>query len=142
VALYSGAGHRVDIGTVVAWRLPWDESSLSGDSGARSKVTSADDASRVALPDAVSAPLEVYVNGVPQERGRDYHVQGRELVFNRSLEQEGRLGLVRWLSIFLGFAGTYRRHDSVDVVYEVGGRRLVASGLPPLSAAAETRSPG
>jgi hypothetical protein len=99
-----------------------------------------DDASRVALPDAVSAPLEVYVNGVRQERGRDYHVQGRELVFNRSLEQEGKLGAIRWLSIFLGLAGTYRKHDSVDVVYELGGRRLVASGLPPLSAAARTRS--
>jgi hypothetical protein len=92
------------------------------------------------LPDAVSSPLEVYVNGVRQERGRDFEVRGRELVFNRSLAQEGRLGFVRWLSIFLGFAGTYRKHDSVDVVYEAGGRRLVASGLQPLSAAAGTRS--
>jgi hypothetical protein len=101
-----------------------------------------DDASRVALPDAVIAPLEVYVNGVAQERGRDYHVQGRELVFNRSLEQEGRLGLIRWLSIFLGFAGTYRKHDTVDIVYELDGRKLVATGLAPLSAATGTRSRG
>lgn len=98
------------------------------------------DASRVALPDAVSSPLEVYVNGVAQERGRDYHVQGRELVFNRPLEQEGRLGAIRWLSIFLGLAGTYRKHDSVDVVYELGGRKLVATGLAPLSATTRTRS--
>jgi hypothetical protein len=90
-----------------------------------------DDARRVALPPAIAAPLDVYVNGVKQERGRDFEVRGRELVFNRSLAQEGRLGFVRWLSIFLGFAGTYRKHDSVDVVYEVGGRRLVASGLAP-----------
>ena len=27
-------------------------------------------------------------------------------------------------------AGTYRQNDSVDVVYQVGGRRHVASGLP------------
>ena len=98
-----------------------------------------DEANRVALPAAVASPLEVYVNGVRQERGRDFDVRGRELVFNRSLAQEGRLGIVRWLSIFLGFAGTYRKHDSVDVVYEAGGRRLVASGLPPLSAGAGTR---
>ena len=110
------------------------------DSADRSQPTSSDDSSRVALPDAVSSPLEVYVNGVRQERGRDFEVRGRELVFNRSLAQEGRLGFVRWLSIFLGFAGTYRKHDSVDVVYEAGGRRLVASGLQPLSAAAGTRS--
>jgi hypothetical protein len=100
-----------------------------------------DESSRVALPDAVGSPLEVYVNGVRQERGRDFHVRGRELVFTRPLEHEGRLGFVRWLSIFLGFAGTYRKHDSVDVVYETGGKRLVASGLPPLSAAAGARSP-
>lgn len=99
-----------------------------------------DDSSRVALPEAVASPLEVYVNGVKQERGRDFELRGRELVFSRSLAHEGRLGFFRWLSIFLGFAGTYRKHDSVDVVYEVGGRRLVASGLPPLSAAAGTRS--
>lgn len=101
-----------------------------------------DDSSRVVLPAAVAAPLEVYVNGVRQEPGRDFEVRGRELLFNRSLAQEGKLGFVRWLSIFLGFAGTYRRHDSVDVVYELGGRRLVASGLAPVSAAARTRSQG
>jgi hypothetical protein len=101
-----------------------------------------DEASRVALPAAVAFPLEVYVNGVRQERGRDFDVRGRELVFTKPLAHEGRLGFVRWLSIFLGFAGTYRKHDSVDVVYEVGGKRLVAAGLPPLSAAARTRSRG
>ena len=101
-----------------------------------------DDDSRVALPDGVGAPLEVYVNGVLQQRGRDFEVRGRELLFTRPLAHEGRLGFLRWLSIFLGFAGTYRRHDSVDVVYELDGRRLVASGLPPLSAAADTRSRG
>jgi hypothetical protein len=101
-----------------------------------------DDSSRVVLPAAVEAPLEVYVNGVRQEPGRDFEVRGRELLFNRSLAQEGKLGFVRWLSIFLGFAGTYRKHDSVDVVYELGGRRLVASGLAPVSAAAGTRSQG
>jgi hypothetical protein len=103
-----------------------------------------DEASRVALPHAVDTPLDVYVNGVRQEPGRDYRMVGRELVFERPLEQEGRLGPIRWLSIFLGFAGTYRKHDTVDVVYEVDGRKLVASGLPPLSvsAAGRTRSRG
>ena len=31
--------------------------------------------------------------------------------------------------MFLGIAGTYRKNDSVDVVYQVGGRRVVATGL-------------
>ena len=55
---------------------------------------------------------------------------GKELVFEARLAQEGKLGFWRWLSLFLGVAGTYRQNDSVDVVYDVGGRRVVASGLP------------
>ena len=77
-----------------------------------------------------SEPFEVFVNGVAQERGRDYTVDGRTLRFRRPLAREGRLGAIRWLSIFLGVAGTYRKNDSVDVVYEVAGRRHVATGLP------------
>lgn len=84
----------------------------------------------VELPSEVSKPFEVYLNGVRQEHGRDYRVEGRTLVFDRSLATEGRLGPIRWLSMFLGVAGTYRQHDTVDVIYEAGGRRAVASGLP------------
>ena len=89
--------------------------------------------SRVELPRDVPEEFEVFVNGVPQEAGRDYRVQGRTLVFSRPLAHEGRLGLLRWTSMFLGVAGTYRKHDSVDVVYEREGRRVVATGLTPES---------
>ena len=84
----------------------------------------------VPLPAGVTEPFEVYVNGVLQARGRDYEVGGRTLVFTKPLAKEGRLGPIRWLSMFLGVAGTYRKNDSVDVVYETGGHRTVASGLP------------
>ena len=86
--------------------------------------------SRVALPPEVTAPFQVYRNGILQEVGRDYRVQGDELVFASALAREGRLGFWRWLSMFLGIAGTYRANDSVDVVYERAGRRTVATGLP------------
>ncbi|HEX5469018.1 MAG TPA: hypothetical protein VFW80_08225 [Gaiellaceae bacterium] len=89
-----------------------------------------DDAWIVPLPSSVQEPFEVFVNGVRQERGVDYEVRGRELRFAKPLAKEGRLGAVRWLSIFLGVAGTYRKNDSVDVVYDVGGRRTVATALP------------
>lgn len=72
----------------------------------------------------------MYVNGVRQEPGRDYRVQGFTLVFDRPLQREGKLGFWRWLSMFLGVAGTYRQNDTVDVIYERGGRREVASSLP------------
>lgn len=85
---------------------------------------------RVRLPADVTHPFQVFVNGVAQEAGRDYRLEGRTLVFDRPLAREGRLGFWRWLSMFLGIAGTYRTNDTVDVVYEAGGRRVVATGLP------------
>ena len=88
--------------------------------------------SRVELPAHVRGPFEVYINGVPQTRGVDYELDGRSLVFTRELAQEGRLGFWRWLSLFLGVAGTYRKHHSVDVVYQAGGVRAVATGLVPV----------
>jgi len=85
---------------------------------------------RVLLPGDLTRPFEVFVNGVAQREGEDYRVEGRTLLFGRELKREGQLGFWRWASNFLGIAGTYRQNDSVDVVYEVGGRRVVASGLP------------
>jgi hypothetical protein len=86
--------------------------------------------SRVRLPPRVGDRYEVYVNGVPQQPGRDFDRIGEELVFHRVLAQEGRLGPIRWLSMLLGVAGTYRKHETVDVIYEVDGRRTVASLTP------------
>jgi len=88
------------------------------------------ESSRVQLPPGIGDSYEVYVNGVRQEAGRDFDRLGDELVFRRELAQEGRLGPIRWLSMFLGVAGTYRRHETVDVVYEADGRRTVASLTP------------
>ena len=84
---------------------------------------------RVDLPADVTEPFEVYVNGIPQREGRDFERRGDSLMFQRALAREGRLGAMRWLSMLLGIAGTYRQNDSVDVVYERGGRRVVATGL-------------
>ena len=82
------------------------------------------------LPDDLMRPFEVYVNGVPQTEGVDFRIEGRTLVFERNLKTEGRLGFWRWLSMWVGVAGTYRQNDSVDVVYERGGQRVVATRLP------------
>jgi len=83
----------------------------------------------VEVPSYVTGEFEVFVNGVPQVEGRDYRRDGRALVFDRPLVKEGRLGTMRWLSMLLGVAGTYRQNDSVDVVYELDGKRLVATDL-------------
>ena len=85
----------------------------------------------VDLPTHVPEDFQVFVNGVRQVRGADYEVIGRSLVFPRPIAQEGKLGFWRWLSMWLGIAGSYRRHETVDVVYEAGGKRSVVTGLTP-----------
>lgn len=84
--------------------------------------------SRVRLPPQVTPPFEVYVNGVPQDPGRDYRVDGRELIFDRELKKD-RISGWRW---FLGAwgVGTYRQNDSVDVRYTAkDGTPRVEEGL-------------
>jgi hypothetical protein len=81
----------------------------------------------VELPSQIGGEFEVYLNGVPQKRGVDFDVEGRTLVFRHELAQEGRLGFWRWLGLFLGVAGTYRKNDTVDIVHTVGGRRSVVT---------------
>ena len=80
---------------------------------------------KVKLPPGVGRPFEVYVNGVRQQEGRDFVREATSSSSPRELKQEGKLGFWRWTSLFLGIAGTYRQNDSVDVVYEVDGRRIV-----------------
>jgi hypothetical protein len=91
---------------------------------------SASRGTRVRLPPDVARPFEIYVNGVPQEEGRDFRIEGRTLVFDQELRAEGKLGFWRWLSMWVGVAGTYRQNDSVDVVYQRNGKRVVETKLP------------
>jgi len=88
------------------------------------------ESSRVQLPPGVGDGYQVYVNGILQVPGSDFDRLGDELVFRRPLAQEGHLGPIRWLSMLLGIAGTYRKHEDVDVVYEQDGRRTVATLVP------------
>jgi hypothetical protein len=85
---------------------------------------------RVRLPADVVRPFDVFLNGVAQEEGRDYRIDGRTLVFERELRTEGKLGFWRWLSLWVGIAGTYRQNDSVDVAYRRGEKPVVAARLP------------
>lgn len=83
---------------------------------------------RVPLPKGAEPPIRVFVNGVPQEEGRDYELAGGELLFARPLEKE-RLSLGRWSAIFLGLWGSYGKNDAVDVHYRLSGQDAVATGL-------------
>ena len=87
---------------------------------------------QVELPAHIKPPFEVYANGVPQREGIDYEIVGSVLVFERSFVKEGKLGFWRWLSMFAGVAGTYRKNDSIDIAYSLNGRQLVSSLQPTL----------
>jgi len=84
--------------------------------------------SRVKLPPEVREPYTVFVNGVRQQPGRDYRVQGGDLVFAAGMAKEGRLGFWRWFWGAFGI-GTYRKNDQVDIAWEVDGRPRVAHAL-------------
>jgi hypothetical protein len=82
----------------------------------------------VSLPPEVRPPFTVYVNGVRQEEGSDYTMNGRELRFGRELLKEPPVGFWRWFIGAFGI-GTYRRNDQVDVAWEISGVPRVAHAL-------------
>ncbi|UJA21304.1 hypothetical protein HJD18_14510 [Thermoleophilia bacterium SCSIO 60948] len=84
---------------------------------------------RVKLPRGASEPIEVFINGVAQRRGEDFDVAGGYIVFPRQIIKEGKLGGIRWLSMLIGIAGTYRKHETVDVSYRVGERTRLDSDV-------------
>ena len=82
---------------------------------------------RVRLPRGAEPPIRVYVNGVEQRPGADYELRRAEIVFKRPIVKEGKVSGFRWLAMLLGLFGTYRRHETVDVEYRLGGSVKLAS---------------
>ncbi len=72
--------------------------------------------------------MRVFVNGIRQQEGADYAIEGDHLLFTRDLVKE-RVGFWRWTAMFFALFGSYGRNDSVDVHYNLGGRDQVAAGL-------------
>jgi hypothetical protein len=87
---------------------------------------------RVRLPARAEPPITVYVNGVAQAQGDDYRIEGSDIVFNRPIVKEGKLGAIRWLSMLIGVVGSYRKHETVDVEYRSGGQVKLASDVEVL----------
>ena len=75
---------------------------------------------RVRLPAGATAPVRVYINGVEQAEGDDYELSGAEIVFSRPILKE-KVGMGRWMAMYLGLFGTYRKHETIDVEYHLAG---------------------
>jgi hypothetical protein len=83
---------------------------------------------RVRLPAGAEGPIRVYINGIEQTRGTDFELRRGELVFARPILKE-KVGAGRWMAMYLGLFGTYRRNDTVDVEYRRGGGVELASDV-------------
>jgi hypothetical protein len=83
---------------------------------------------RVKLPAGAEPPFSVFVNGVEQAEGRDYNVRAGEIVFTRPIVKE-KVGMGRWMAMYLGLFGTYRKNETVDVQYSRGGKVTLSSDL-------------
>jgi hypothetical protein len=86
---------------------------------------------RVRLPRGAEPPIRVYMNGVEQRAGVDYELRGKEISFSRPVLKE-KVGAGRWMAMYLGLFGTYRRHETVDVEYRLGGKAKLASDVEVL----------
>jgi hypothetical protein len=84
---------------------------------------------RVKIPAGAEPPYTVYVNGVEQTEGDDFNIEDRELVFTRPIVKE-EMGTSRWLAMYLGLWGTYRKDEKVDIQFQRGGKTELVADLP------------
>ena len=84
---------------------------------------------RVRLPRGAEAPIRVYINGVLQTESDDYVLDEDGVLFNESIVKEGKLSGFRWISMYIGLFGSYRKNETVDVEYRLGGKTHLASDL-------------
>jgi hypothetical protein len=84
---------------------------------------------RVKLPAGAEAPYVVFINGVEQREGSDYRISAGEIVFTRQIVKE-QVGKGRWLAMYLGLFGTYRKDETVDLQFQRGGKTELVSDLP------------
>ena len=84
---------------------------------------------RVRLPAGAEGPYAVFINGIEQSEGSDYRVRAGEIVFSRQIVKE-KVGTGRWLAMYLGLFGTYRKNETVDLQFHRAGKVELFSDLP------------
>lgn len=86
---------------------------------------------RVKLPAGAEAPYTVFINGVEQREDADYRLAAGEIVFTRQIVKE-KVGTGRWLAMYLGLFGTYRKDETIDLQFQRGSKVELTSDLPVL----------
>ena len=83
---------------------------------------------RVKLPAGAEPPFTVFINGIEQSKG-SYRIESGEIVFDRPIVKE-KVGTGRWLAMYLGLFGTYRKDEKVDLQYQRKGKVELRSDVP------------
>jgi hypothetical protein len=83
---------------------------------------------RVKLPAGAEPPYTVFINGVEQSP-ETYRIEGGEIAFDRPIVKE-KVGTGRWLAMYLGLFGTYRKNETIDLQFTRGGKVELRSDLP------------
>jgi hypothetical protein len=83
---------------------------------------------RVKLPAGAEPPFTVFINGVEQSQDV-YSIAGGEIVFSRPIIKE-KVGATRWLAMYLGLFGTYRKDETIDLQFSRNGKVELIPDLP------------
>ena len=83
---------------------------------------------RVKLPAGAQPPYTVFINGIEQDPG-SYRIEGGEIDFERPIVKE-KVGASRWIAMYLGLWGTYRKNETIDVQFTRDGKIELRSDLP------------
>lgn len=83
---------------------------------------------RVKLPAGAEPPFTIFINGIEQSKER-YRIESGEIVFDRPIVKE-KVGTARWLAMYLGLFGTYRKNETIDLQFARKGKIELRSDLP------------
>ena len=83
---------------------------------------------RAKLPRGAGEPIRVHINGVEQPRGEVWDVRGEVIVFARPIVKES-VSTGRWLAMYLGLFGSYKKNEQVDVEYTLDGQTKLAADI-------------
>ena len=83
---------------------------------------------RAKLPRGASEPIRVHINGVEQPRGEVWDVRDDHIVFTRPIVKES-VSTGRWLAMYLGLFGSYKKNEQVDVEYTLDGQTKLAADI-------------
>lgn len=83
---------------------------------------------RVRLPAGAEPPYTVFINGIEQSPA-SYRIEGGEIHFGRPIVKE-KVGTSRWLAMYLGLWGTYRKNETIDLQFTRNGKVELVPDLP------------